>query len=166
MEAINNRRSIRKFTKEEVSDEKIEKLLRAGMQAPSAANQQPWEFLVLKSSDTREKLAKSSPYSLPAQNAPLNILVMGNLEIAKIPEIIDQDLGACVENILLEAVDLGLGAVWLGVKPDKERMQTISKLLDLPSHIEPFALLAVGYPETNGTFVDRFNKERIHYEKF
>ncbi len=166
MDIINNRRSIRSFTNKAVEDEKIEKLLRAGMQAPSAANQQPWEFVVVKSDDLREKLGNTSPYATPAKKAPLNILVLGNKNIAKFPQIIDQDLSACVQNILLEVTYLNLGAVWLGVKPEEERMKSISEILNLPSHLEPFALLAIGYSDNKNTYIDRYDETRVHYESF
>ncbi len=166
MDIINNRRSIRSFRDIKVEDEKIEKLLRAGMQAPSAGNQQPWEFVVVQSNDVREKLSKISPYATPIKNAPLDIVLLEKVDGLRFPENSTQDMGACAQNILLEAVELGLGAVWLGVKPDESRMEIVSEILGLPQNVRPFAIIAVGYSDAENKFVDRFDSGRIHYEKY
>lgn len=117
MDAIFNRRSIRKYKDKPVEKEKIEKLLRAAMQAPSAGNQQPWEFIVIQDKENLKKLSGMSPYSKLIMNAPLTFVLLGNKDKMKFPENWQQDMGASAENILLEAVELGLGAVWLGVAP-------------------------------------------------
>ncbi len=166
MDIINNRRSIRQFTDKAVEDEKIEKLLKAGMQAPSAGNQQPWEFVVVKNHETRKKLASIGPFAKPAEKAPVNIVVLGNTKDIKYIEMIDQDLSACVQNILLEATHLNLGSLWMGVKPIKDRMDIISETLSLPEHLEPFALLAIGYSDIENNFVDRYKKEKVYFEKY
>ncbi len=166
MDTINIRRSIRNFKNINVENEKIEKLLRAGMQAPSAANQQPWEFVVVQSQETKEKLASMSPYAKPVKDAPLAIVLVENMEKIKFAESTSQDMGACAQNILLEAVDLGLGAVWLGVKPDEVRMKAVSETLGLAENVVPFAIIAVGYSDTENKFVDRYDATRVHYEKY
>lgn len=164
-EAIQNRRSIRKYDDKLVEKEKIEKLLRAGMQAPSAANQQPWEFIVVENKETLQKLSKTSIYAAPIKNSPLGIVVLVKEELLKFPSCWQQDLAAATENILLEAVELGLGAVWLGVAPEEDRMAYIKDLFKLPNGVEAFALLAVGYSSDN-KFEDRFDANRIHYERY
>ncbi|WP_378955119.1 nitroreductase family protein [Pelosinus sp. sgz500959] len=164
-EAIQHRRSIRKYDGKLVEKEKIEKLLRAGMQAPSAANQQPWEFIVVENKETLQKLSNASIYATPIKNAPLGIVVLVKEELLKFPSCWQQDLAAATENILLEAVELGLGAVWLGVAPEEDRMAYIKDLFKLPKGVEAFALLAVGYSSDN-KFEDRFDANRIHYERY
>ncbi len=166
MEAINIRRSIRNFRNEKVEDEKIEKLLRAGMQAPSAGNQQPWEFVVVQDVETKEKLSNISPYAKPIMAAPLAIVLVENTKNYKFQENSSQDMGACTQNILLEAVEVGLGAVWLAVKPDEARMKKVSEILGLPSDIIPFAVLAIGYSDSKNKYVDRFEESKIHYDKY
>ncbi len=166
MDIINNRRSIRSFKETKVEDEKIEKLLRAAMQAPSAGNQQPWEFIVVQSNEMRTKLATISPYATPIKNAPLVIVLMERVEGLRFPQYTMQDMGACTQNILLEAVDLGLGAVWLGVKPDEDRMKIVSDILEIPENIKPFGIIAIGYSDSENKFVDRFDETRIHSEKY
>ncbi len=165
METIFNRRSIRKYENRPVEDEKIEKLLRAAMQSPSAANQQPWEFIVVKNKDTLKKLSEMSPYSKMVGSAGVAFVALANSENLKVSSAWQQDMGATVENLLLEAVNLDLGAVWLGVATAEESMDYIKKLFNLPENIKPFALIPVGYPEgQKNIFVDRFDEKKVHYE--
>ncbi len=166
MDTINIRRSIRKFNDKNVEEEKIEKLLRAGMQSPSAGNQQTWEFVVVHKQETKDKLSCMSPYAKPIIEAPLSIVLVENLENLRYPQNSSQDMGACAQNILLEAVEIGLGAVWLGVKPEEDRMKIVSETLELPKHIVPFAIIAVGYSDIKNEYIDRFNISKVHYEKY
>lgn len=164
MNSIFVRRSVRKFTDKKVEKSKIEKLLRAAMQAPSAANGQPWEFIVVEGSENLNLLSQLSPYAWPVKNSPLAVVITGNKKRTMCPENLEQDLGAATQNLLLEAVELGLGAVWLGVTPVKERMKYVKKLYNL-TDTEPYCVIAVGYPEACNVnvFVDRFDESRITY---
>ena len=164
MKAIFNRRSIRKYEDRPVEKEKIEKLLRAAMQAPSAANQQPWEFLVIEDKEVLNKLAQTSPYSKMVASSAVTFVLLSRKEGLLAPGCVPQDMGAASENLLLEAVELELGAVWLGIASIEDRMEYIKKLFDLPENIEPFALIPVGYPDgQKNKFVDRFDETRVHY---
>ena len=163
MDAIFKRVSVRKFSDAKVEDEKVEKLLRAAMAAPSGANQQPWRFVVVDDAELCEKLGETSQFSKPAAVAPLNIVPVMDLSAARFPEIGEQDMSACIENLLLEAVELGLGAVWQGVYPTEERMAYIRELLGVPEDLKPFAIVSVGYPaEEPHAQQDRFDADRIH----
>lgn len=168
MNAIFTRRSIRSYQEQAIEPEKIEKLLRAAMQAPSAGNQQPWEFIVVQDKNTLEKLAGVSPYAKPVANAPLAFVLLANGEGLRFPEYWEQDLSAATQNILLQAVELGLGAVWLGVAPVKERMDYLKDLFNLPEKVKPFCVIALGYPAAGqeNKFVDRYDAKRVHYEKW
>lgn len=166
MNEIFTRRSIRKYADKPVEQEKIERLLKAAMQAPSAGNQQPWEFIVVQDKGRLEQLSQTSLYSGPVKTAPLAIVVLANKSSMKFPENWQMDLSAATENLLLEAVHLGLGAVWLGVAPIAERMEHICKLFALPDYVQPFALLSIGYPQDENKFVDRFKSDRVHYEQY
>lgn len=167
MNSIFQRRSVRTYLEKPVEAKKIETLLRAAMQAPSAGNQQASEFLVIQNRVSLEMLSTMSPYAKPIANAPLAIVLLGNAERMKFPENWEQDLGAAAENLLLEAAELGLGAVWLGVHPLNERIDKIKAQYALPENLKPFAVIALGYPkeESANHFVDRWNAERVHYEK-
>lgn len=166
MEAIFERRSIRKYEDRPVEKEKLEKLLRAAMQAPSAINEQPWEFMIIQNKDTLKRLSQMSLYSEPVAHAPAAILAMANSDNYKVPSAWQQDMGAAVENILLEAADLGLGAVWMGVATDEDNMNYIKDNFYLPDNIKPYALIPVGYPAQGekNTFVDRYDPAKVHYE--
>ncbi len=166
MDVINNRRSIRKFIEKEVEAEKIDKIIRAGMQAPSAHNQQAWEFVVVTDEGLKEELGNIHPYVKPVLSAEVVIVTLINKDLLKIAPCIDQDMGACNQNILLEAVEQGLGAVWMAVKPDPTRIESVIKILNLPENIEPFSLVAIGYSEQENTFVDRYEATRVHYNKY
>lgn len=166
MDIIDRRRSVRSYQNREVEPEKIEKLLRAAMQAPSAGNQKPWEFLVIRDSDTLKHLSSVSPYTGHVARAPLAVVLLGNTAHLRFPESWEQDLGAAAENLLLEAVDQGLGAVWAGIHPFAEREAAVRELFSLPPELTPFAIIAVGYPEKTDAnrLIDRYDPSRVHYE--
>ena len=166
MKEIFERRSVRAYQDKKVEPQKIEKLLRAAMQAPSAGNQQGSEFLVVTEPSSLQKLSMMSPYSKLIEKAPLAIVLLGNEKRLKFPENWEQDLGAAAENILLEAVHLDLGSVWLGVHPLQERIDAIKAQFSMPEEYRPFAVIAVGYPAdaSANKFIDRWDEERVHYE--
>lgn len=168
MENIFKRRSIRKYKDVKVEDEKIEKLLRAAMQAPSAGNQQPWEFIVIQNKEKLLQLSNLSIYAKPLESAPLAIIVLANKDRMRFSENWEQDLGAATQNILLEAVELDLGSVWLGVAPGEERMNFIKEMFNLNENIKPYSVIAVGYPmeDEENKFIDRFDETRVHYENY
>ncbi len=166
METINIRRSIRNFTDKKVEEEKVLKLLKAGMQAPSACNQQPWEFVVVRDVERKNELSKLSPNAKPILSANCLIVLLNRKDDLQREGMVDQDMGACTQNILLEVVEQGLGAVWIGVKSISERMEFVAKTLELPSNIEVFGIIAIGYSEEENKFIDRFNENKIHLEKY
>lgn len=166
MDAILNRKSIRKYTDEKVSDEIVEELLKAGMQAPSAGNEQPWEFVVLRDKEIMKKITEFHPYSKMLLNTDVAIVVCGDVSKEVFEGFWVQDCSAATENILLAAEDKGLGAVWLGVYPIEERVGATKELLKLPESVIPLSIIAVGYPDENRKTVSRFNKERIHYDRW
>jgi nitroreductase len=163
MEEIFTRTSIRTFTRQAVSAGDIRKLLEAGMQAPSAGNQQPWEFIVIEDAAMRARLAATSPYAKPLLGAPLGIVILLNDESLRFPECWQQDLSACTQNILLEAVHLGLGAVWLAIADFPKRMEAARQLFDLPPHLAVFAVIAVGYPGEEKKATKRYLDAKVHY---
>ena len=162
MNEIFHRTSIRKYQNKSVEDEKIEKMLRAAMAAPSAGNQQPWEFYVVKDKTTLEKLSKTSPYESCCASAPLAFVTCYHVNCA-MPEYEQIDMSASAENLLLEADSLGLGAVWLGIAPLKERMEDFSTVLNMPENLDAFAIIPCSYPEAVHAQQERFDKQRIHY---
>jgi nitroreductase len=166
MKEIFTRTSIRRFTAEPVSAEAIKKLLEAGMQAPSAGNQQPWEFIVVEDAALRASLAATSPYAKPLIQAPLGIVLLLDSSNLRWPECWQQDLSASTQNILLEAVHLGLGAVWLAIADFPDRMAATKALLNLPEHLSVFALLAIGHPGEEKEAVSRYQEAKVHYGQY
>ena len=167
MEIIFNRRSVRKYTDKKIEADVVERLMRAAMQAPSATNQQPWEFLVIDDKETIVKLAEFSPYAKMLPGAPLAMVILEKQGM-RAPRFTEQDLGACVQNLMLQAVEDGLGSVWMGVGRGTERETFLTEMFNLPETVKPFAVLAIGYPadENANKFVDRYDADRVHYNKY
>ncbi len=163
MDAIFERSSIRRFDDREVEEEKIEKILRAGMAAPSGGNQQPWEFVVVRDKETINRLSKSSPYAGSAANATVVIVPCFRTKGLLYPELTDMDMSACVENMLVEITAQNLGGVWLSIAPYKERMRNADEILGIGSDIRSFALIPVGYPANSNGHKDRYDEGRIRY---
>jgi len=128
-EIINTRRSIREYQDKEVDDEDILKIIKAGMQAPgSRLGAEPWEFVVVKDKETLSKLGEIKPR---VTNAPVAIVLVANIERSFYKTVWQQDMGAAAENMLLEAVNLGLGGLWNGVAPEEERMSKIGEIIGI-----------------------------------
>ena len=166
MNIIFNRYSVRRFKTEKVEKEKIQALLRAAMCAPTAGNQREWEFIVVDDPKLLSLLATVSPYSKPVEQAPLAIITLINTSLCKYPENAEQDLGAACENILLAAEGQGLGGVWLGVAPLKERMDRVAEIFHLPETVRPFSVLAIGYAKEEPPKRERFDGTKIHYNRY
>lgn len=166
MSLIFKRASVRSFKDEKVSDELIENLLKAGMQAPSACNAQPWEFIVV--SDEKDKVAISEMhrFAAPARAASHLIVTLGNLNASKVHGMIEQDLGACNENILLQATHEGLGAVWLGFHPIEDRTLKLKEYLNIPDYCIPFSVICVGWPERESEVKLRYDKSKVHRDRY
>lgn len=162
MNSIYHRVSIRRFQDRPVEKEKTEAILRAAMQAPSAANQQPWEFYVVTNREKIRALAMSHPYARAAEHAPAVIVPVYRRDCA-IPAYAEIDLAIAVENMWLETDAQGLGGVWMGIAPLAERMEAVEKILDIPEHLRAYALFPYGYPAEERKQQDRWDASRIHY---
>lgn len=163
MSSIYTRVSIRKYQDKPVEAEKIEEMLRAAMQAPSAGNQQPWEFYVVTDKAKIEALANSHKYAGCAAGAPVVIVPVYRTEGLYFPMYAEIDLSIAQENMWLKADELGLGGVWMGIAPIQERMDKVAEILDLPENLKAFSLFPVGYPAETKVQQDRFDEARIHY---
>lgn len=166
MNPIFERYSVRRYSDVEVTDSQIENILKAGMQAPSACNQQAWEFIVIENEEDKKAISQMHKFAKPARLASKLIVVLGNLNDAKITSMIQQDLGACCENILLQATVEGLGAVWLGFYPIEDRSKKLKDYLNIPDYCIPFAVICVGYPAVENNVKLRFDESKIHYGKY
>ena len=166
MQHILARRSIRKYTAEPVRDDHIRKLLECAMAAPSAHNQQPWHFLVVRERELLDEVTKFHPYSSMLKQAPLAILVCGEEALAKTKPFWVQDCSAATQNILIGAQSLGLGAVWLGVYPAQPLVTGMRELFGIPEQITPFAMVAIGHPAEQKPPANRYNEQRVHYDRW
>lgn len=167
-EVINTRRSIREYQDRDVGDDLILKILKAGMQAPgSRLGCEPWEFIVIKNKETLSCLGEIKPR---VKNAPVAIVLVANIKRAFYKTVWQQDMSAAAENMLLEAVNLGLGGLWNGVAPDEEKMVNVAEIIGIDdiADLKPFCIITVGYPAKGwqNKFMDKFDEGRIHYEKY
>ena len=168
MNPIFKRTSVREYDDAPIGKKKVEKILRAAMQAPSAGNQQPWEFVVVDEPELLDKLSACSPYASPTSRAPLAIVPLMRTEGLRFGSMREQDMGACVENILLEATKLGIGSVWQAIYPEPDRVALVSTALGLSKDLEPFCIVALGYP-ADGTLPEqkrRYDAARVHFNGY
>jgi nitroreductase len=165
-ETIFSRRSIRKYDTKPVEDEKIQKLLKAAMYAPSARNTQSWQFIVVTERKILNEIKQLHPYAQMLAEAPLAILVCGDKTLEPNEGYLNTNCSAATQNILLASNDLGLGSVWLGIYPREERMKAMANLFKLPENIVPISLIALGYSKEAVTKPERFLPERIHNNKW
>ncbi|MEM3437140.1 MAG: nitroreductase family protein [Nitrososphaerales archaeon] len=169
-EAIKNRRSVRAFKPEPISDDILGKILEAACWAPSAGNLQPWEFIIVKDSIVKRELCRAALNQCFIYEAPMVIVVCANLDRSSrrygsrgrdLYAICDSS--AATQNILLAAHALGLGACWIGAFHDEE----VSKVLELPSGVKPIAIIPIGYPNEKPSPPSRLPLERVvHRERY
>lgn len=163
-EVLLRRRCVRSFIEESVSEEMIDELLHAAMSGPSACNKMPWEFYVVTDKEKLEALRDATQFTKIV--APLAIVVCGNLSHAlpmQLAEYWVQDCSAASENILLRVTDLGLGAVWCGLYPQKRGVAKVKKILELPEKHIPLNIIYIGHPATVPDARDQYHEKYIHY---
>lgn len=166
-DVIQRRHSVRAYTDQPVSDADVEKMLRYAMMAPSAANEQPWEFIVIRDHALLEQAGSINHYASFAGKAPVAILLCLNEHKEKEKGMGIIDMGACAENLMLAATGMGIGSVFTGIYPYKDRMAGFAKLCQLPDFVQPVGLIVLGYPSIKDhTPADRFNPAAIHQNKW
>jgi nitroreductase len=160
LDIIFSRRSIRVYTDDPVSETDIQSLLEAGMAAPSGSNRKPWHFVVVTERDTLRALAAAHPFGQMLASAAAAIAVCGD------PSISDwwvQDCSAATENILVAAVGLGLGAVWLGCHGRPERERAVREALGIPDRFGVLSLLSIGHPGEEKEARTQYDPARVHW---
>lgn len=163
LEVIEKRRSVRKYKDEAVPEEVIREILTAGMHAPSAKNSRPWEFFVVSDKESIEKIAGMSPYTNFLPSAPVCIVVCCRAVLPKRLEGVvywPQDLGACIENMLLQATELGYGTCWCGFYPEP-RSAVLQEFLGTDS--VPMSVIALGLPDEEPVMRGFYDEERVHF---
>ena len=169
IEAIKGRRSIRKFKDQPVDKELVEQLLDAAQMAPSAGNLQARDFIVISDKTTKQKLAKAAMGQSFIEQAPVAVVVIANIERSsriyrargELYAILDAAAG--IENLLLAAHSMGLGACWVGAFDETQ----VTALLGIPDKAKPVALIPVGYPGEQPSATPRMVPDRlVHREKW
>jgi nitroreductase len=167
LEAIHTRRSTRDFTDAQVSADKIDTLVRAAMAAPSAHNERPWRFVIVRDPDTLAALSHSTPWAAPIGRAPLGIVLFADTSALKshsgLPML---DCALAGENMMLAALSEGLGTVWLAAWPFAEYVSSIKAILGAPDEAVAVAMFAVGVPEKAPASIDRFEPDWIYSERY
>lgn len=166
IDAIKNRCSIRTYLHKTVEESKIKEVLKAAMQAPSSKNSQPWEFIVVDDKNILKQLSKSQHRAKHVEHAPICIAVLGNRNRFLKPGKWMQDLGACTQNILLEATNQGLASCWVGTFPKAKVVNKVREALQLPEDLVPYALIPIGYSDEKNEYIDRFDENKIHRNKY
>ncbi len=166
MNSIYTRRSIRKFTNQPIDNEILLRIIKAGMNAPSAKNLMPWHFVVISERELLDSIPSFQPYSKMLYEAQAAILVCADKTLQETPGYWGADCGAVSQNILLEIENIKLGGVWLGIYPLVDRMNGIINLLKLPEHIVPFSLIAVGFPNEIKEPNNKFFEDKIHFNRW
>ena len=166
--AIHTRRSIRRYASQPVPEALIERLLRAAMAAPSASNQQAWQFVVIDDRAILDEITRFNPAAFALNSAPLAIVVCGDLsrELPVAAGFWVQDCSAAIQNLLLAAHASGLGAVWLGGYPLQHLVEHTRQLVGLPAEVIPLAIIAVGTPAEKKEPEDRFDASRVHRNRW
>ena len=168
LDSINSRCSTRFFTDKKISRDLMEKIIKSAFTAPSACNLQPWEFIVITDEDTLRDMADVHPYASMFKTATAGIIVCGNMEkcIENHEEFWTQDCSAATENILIAANSLDIGSVWTGIYPVMERCRYLSEYFNLPDNIMPFSLIALGYPGQKKNIIDKYDENKVHFDKW
>jgi nitroreductase len=147
-EAIETRRSIRKYQTRDVEDEKIDKILESARIAPSAANRQEWKFLVVKDQGTRDKMVEACNGQTFVAQAPVLIVACSTESERVMPcgqLAYTVDLSIALSFMILEATELELGTCWLGAFNE----EMVKSVLNIPEEIRVVGITPVGYPDEN-----------------
>ncbi len=171
IDCIMTRASVRSYTGEQINDSLINKILRAGMAAPTAANQQPWQFIVVTEQTLKDSITAAFEYTKMVEKCSFAIVVCGNMDNLFEGDIPDggfwvEDCSAASENMLLAAHALGIGGVWCGIYPLKDREKRLQSILNLPSNLTPLNVMAFGYPAQPVAPKDKWVPAKIHYNAY
>ncbi len=160
LDFICRRRSVRRYKKKEIPGEIFEVLMKAAMAAPSGNNAQPWEFVIVQDPPTKDALSRVHPWVNMAAGAPAAIVVVGDMS----SEWWQDDCAAATENLLLAAANLGLGAVWCGIK--ETQAPTVREILSIPANREVLCIIPLGYPAESPPSHTKYRPDKIHWDRY
>ena len=164
LQTILNRKSVRTYTSQEITPDKIDQLLKAGMAAPSSRDRRPWHFIVISEKSVLEGLGDQLKNAAVLKSANKAIIVCGDDQLSDNCWFLD--CAAVTQNILLAAESMGIGAVWTAVYPYEDRAEVVNKAFDLPEHVHALAIIPLGYPQGEHITKDKYDDSRVHYNKW
>lgn len=162
MEEIFTRRSIRKYTNQEIEEDILKQILKAGMNAPTARNLKPFEFILVREKSILEQLSQTKKNAYFVKESSATIVVLGK----KLSEFWQQDLGAVTQNILLEATHFNIGSCWIGITPNEGYEECVRETLSIPEDLRVFSMISLGYPAEVKEKNDSCYEDRVHYELY
>ena len=166
LSVIHNRKSVRNFTGESITQNEMDIILKAAMAAPSAVNCQPWEFIAVSDRKTLDELGDALPYAKMIFKAGAAIIVCGVPANAykQMEEyaVIDSTLAS--QNILLAAEAIGLASIWTAAYPYPDRMKSVRTILGIPADVIPLNVIPLGHPTGEDKPKEKFNSRKIHKE--
>ena len=162
MKEIFSRRSIRKYTNQEITDDILHQILKAGMNAPTARNLKPFEFIIVRNKEILERLSNTKKNSYFVKDSNVTIIVLAK----ELSEFWQQDLGAVTQNMLLQATEFDIGSCWVGIAPNENYEQYIKERLDIPEDIRVFSMISLGYPGEVKEKNDNYYEDKVHYDKY
>jgi len=163
------RTTVRLFSSTSVSNKQLDSLLKAAFSSPTGGNQRAWEFIIVTEREKILAMKEGNPYSSALDTAPLVIVIVVDNNIARYKELLEFDTGIATQSILIQAAELGLSTIPMSIAPQKERIISVSKALELPENIIPHIMIGIGYPATDGdssASVIYNNNNKIHYNKY
>lgn len=165
---IHSRKSVRHFTGAPVSKADLEKIVKAGMAAPTAGNKQPWSFIVITERKTLDDLAAGLMNARMLSKAGAAIVVCTEQEKAngKLRDLAITDAALAGQNILLAVEALGLGGVWTAANPYEDRVKVVKSVLKIPADVIPLNVIAIGYPAGEDQPKNKYKKENVHWERW
>ncbi len=171
IDCIMTRASVRSYTGEQIDDSIVNKILRAGMAAPTAANKQPWQFIVVNEQNLKDSITAAFEYTKMVENCSFAVVVCGNMNKILKEDMPDggfwvEDCSAASENMLIAAHALGVGGVWCGIYPLKDREARLRSILNLPDNLTPLNVMAFGYPAQPVAPKDKWVPAKIHYNAY
>lgn len=179
IKTIMNRKSVRSYTGDTIPAEIMDKLIRAAMAAPSGMDVRPWHLVVMTDKSKYDTLFAGNFNMEKFKQSGAVVIFCADTTVTRPPrenpngpavttpnKIWRDDMGACTENFLIAVEAYGLGAVWTACYPFPNTMEPVAKYLNLPPNVVPYSIVPVGYPAGNETPKNKWDKSRIHYNKW
>lgn len=168
IKAIAERYSCRAYSDKPVSDEAVGEIVEAGMHAPSGMNVRPWHIVVVRDPELRAQLGQVHQYAGFCAQSPVVFAVCGDEQASEHWWL--EDCAAVIQNMLLQASELGLGTCWIGIRGSEERgyehEDTVRRILGIPDHIRVSGLISCGYPASPGTPKSAGPMEQVHHDRW